>query len=290
MLITGVFLIKLNELKIKTIVKNKKIIKPYELDIYIPSKNIAIEYNGVIWHSEKFGKDKNYHLIKTELCEKQGIRLIHIFEDEWNKHENIVKSKIKHILGCDTNLPKVFARKCVIYEINHKQAREFLDVNHIQGACNSTIYLGCFYKNELIGVMSFKKELKDSNKWEMTRFSTDINKHCIGIGGKLFKYFIKNYNPSEVKSFADRRWSNGILYYKLGFTLEKVLKPDYQYTNGIILRSHKFNFRKQILLKKYPNKGLNENMTEYEMTQKLGFYRIWDCGLYKYVWKNDIYI
>ena len=278
-----------NELKMKTIIKNKKIIKPYELDIYLPEKKIAFEYNGVIWHSEKFGKDKNYHLTKTESCKKQGIQLIHIFEDEWTKHKKIVKSKIKHLLGCDTDLPKVFARKCTIYEIKSKEAREFLEQNHIQGSCNSTIYLGCYYNEELIGVMSFKKETKNSEKWELTRFATDINKRCIGVGGKLLKYFIRHYNPNEIKSFADRRWSNGNLYEKLGFILEKILKPDYQYTNGIILRSHKFNFRKQILLKKYPNSGLTKDMTEYEMTQKLGFYRIWDCGLYKYVWKNDIY-
>ena len=266
----------------------KNIINPYELDIYISDKKLAIEYNGVIWHSEKFGKDKNYHLMKTELCEKQGIRLIHIFEDEWIEHEEIVKSKLRHILGCDKDLQKVFARKCIVNEIDNQIAKSFLEKNHIQGFSRSSVYLGCFYNDNLVGVMSFKKEAKASDKWELTRFATDINKHCIGVGGKLFKYFVKNYNPTEVKSFADRRWTldkNNNLYVKLGFYVDNILKPDYHYVVGN-QRLHKFGFRKKILLKKYPNSGLTEDMTEHEICQKLGFQRIYDCGLIKYKWVN----
>ena len=278
----------LNSIDIDCKQRVKNIINPYELDIYIPEKKTGIEYNGLIWHSEKFGKDKNYHLMKTELCEKQGIRLIHIFEDEWLEHSDIVKSKLRHILGCDKDLQKVFARKCIIKEIDVTKAREFLEKNHIQGFSRSSMYLGCFYNDNLVGVMSFKKETKDSDKWELTRFATDITKHCIGVGGKLFKYFVKNYNPSEVKSFADRRWTldkNNNLYVKLGFYVDNILKPDYHYVVGN-QRLHKFGFRKKILLKKYADKGLSQNMTEHEMCQKLGFQRIYDCGLIKYKWVN----
>ena len=273
----------------KIIVRDKKLISPYEIDIYIPEKQLAIEYNGMIWHSEKFAKSKNYHLTKTEKCKLQDVSLIHIFEYEWLHKQNIVKSKIKHILGKDNNLLKVFARKCIIKEINKDLSKKFLEKNHIQGSCNASIHLGCFYKNELIGVMSFKKERKENNRWELTRFATDITKHCVGVGGKLFTYFIRNYNPEYVKSFADRRWTldkDNNLYTKLGFKLEKILKPDYKYTRGANEYIHKFNFRKQILIKQYPYAGLTEDMTECEMTQKLGFHKIWDCGLFKYVWKN----
>lgn len=270
--------------QIETRIRN--IIYPYELDIYVPSKKVAVEYNGLRWHNEQFKKDKNYHLIKTELCKRQGIHLIHVFEDEWLEHKDIIKSKIKHILGNNTDLPKVFARKCVINEIDSNLSNSFLTNNHIQGKTNSSLYLGCFYQDKLVGVMSFKKERKDSDKWELTRFASDITKCCIGVGGKLFKYFIKKYNPLEVKSFADRRWSTDTdnLYTKLGFVLDNVLKPDYKYiipnTNK---RFHKFNFRKQILHKKY---NLPLTMTENEMTQKIKAYKIWDCGLYKYKWKR----
>ena len=131
--------------------------------------------------------------------------------------------------------------------------------------------------------MTFKKE--NDKKWELTRFSSNFKYICQGIGGKIFKYFVRNYNPYEVKSFADRRWTvneTNNIYIQLGFKFEKYICPDYKYiVNG--KRLHKFNFRKQILHKKY---GFPLTMTETEMTNELGYDRVWDCGLIKYVWKN----
>ena len=273
---------KLCDTNIQT--RNKEIITPLELDIYMPEKHLAIEYNGILWHSERFGKDKHYHLHKTEKCQENGIKLIQIFEDEYLEHKDIVKSKIRHLLNKDIDLQKVFARKCIIKEIDKISARNFLNRNHIQGFSASTVYLGGVYNDELVGVMTFKEERKGNHNWELTRFATDINKRCIGLGGKLISYFIRNYKPEYIKSFADRRWTldkDNNLYTKLGFKLDKILAPDYHYVQGN-KRIHKFNFRKQTLLKKYPEAGLTEDMTEYEMAQKLGFYRIWDCGLFKY--------
>ena len=266
---------------------NRKIITPLELDLYIPSHKLAIEFNGIYWHNEINQPNKNYHLNKLNQCNTKGIKLIQIFEDEYLEHKNIVLSKIKHILEKDNDLPKVQARKCIIKEIDKDTSRDFLNKNHIQGACNASIHLGCFQDNTLVGVMTFKEERKGNNRWELNRFATDITKRCIGVGGKLFKYFIKTYNPDYIKSFADRRWTldkDNNLYTKLGFTLGEVLKPDYRYVNRL-KREHKFGFRKQILMKKYPDKGLTMEMTEKEMCDKLGFYRIWDCGLFKFEWE-----
>ena len=270
--------------------QNKTLLNGKEIDIYIPSKKIGIEYNGLLWHSEKFGKDAKYHLYKTEECNKIGINLIQIFEDEYINHKNIVLEKLRHILGKDNNKEKVYARKCIIKLIATEYARDFLNLNHIQGFVPSTLYLGAFYENNLMGVMTFKEEKKGNGMWELTRFATDISKRCIGLGGKLFSYFLKTYNPINVKSFADRRWtinSEDNLYTKLGFELETTLPPDYRYFYNReygINRVHKFNFRKNILHKKY---GFPLDMTESEMCNKLGAYRIWDCGLYKFVWKNN---
>lgn len=272
----------------ENVIQNSKdIIYPLELDVYVPLKQIAIEYNGLRWHSEQFGKDRNYHLNKLSSCNAKGIKLIQIFEDEYVNNKELVLKKIKYALGMSEGLPKVFARKCQIKEIDNVTAKRFLNKNHIQGFALSTIYIGCFYDNELIGVMSFKVERKNNDKWELTRFATDNNKLCVGVGSKMFHYFLKNYNPSEVKSFADRRWTlngNDNLYIKLGFQLEKTLHPDYRYflqSEYGMKRIHKFNFRKQILHNKY---GLPLSLTETEMTAKIGAYRIWDCGLFKYVW------
>ena len=264
--------------------RDRNILDGDELDIYIPSKHIAIEYNGLRWHSEEFGKDSLYHLNKLNRCNEKGVHLIHVFEDEWLSNKKLVIDKIKYILGVKQFCKKIYARKCQINEIDKDDAYIFLNANHIQGYSRSTLYLGCFYDNELISVMSFNK-YRD-NKWELTRFSSKNDYLCVGCAGKLLKFFIKKYMPLEIKSFADRRWTlnkDNNLYTKLGFKLDRILKPDYRY---IVKnqRLHKFGFRKKILHKKY---NLPLSMTEKQMTDKMGIYRIWDCGLFKYVWKKN---
>ena len=266
--------------------RNREILRNREIDVYIPSLKLGVEYNGLHWNSERLGKDKNYHLDKLNNCNEQGIKLIQIFEDEWINHREICESKLKQICGLNRN-PKIFARKCKVVEITDKnEAYEFLDKNHIQGRTGFTIAFGAYYNNELVGVMTFKKE-KDGY-WDLNRFATDINYQCIGIGGKLFKHFTRNYPFIEIKSFADRRWTTdptNNLYTKLGFEFDSVVPPTYWYYNpkiSRIERFHKFGFRKQHLHNQY---GLPLTMTEREMTTALGYTRIWDCGLIKYVYK-----
>lgn len=200
-------------------------------------------------------------------------------------HKDIVLSKLSHLLKLDINKEKIYGRLVKIQEINNKIAKTFLNKNHIQGFASSTIYLGAFYHEKLIGVMSFKKE--KNNNWELTRFATDNQYICCGIGGKLLKTFEILYQPKQIKSFADRRWTlneTDNLYIKLGFKLDKTIPPDYKYIkNNQMKRIHKFNLRKQSLIKKY---NINPNLTESEMTQQLGYFKIWDCGLWRYVWKK----
>lgn len=268
---------------------NRQILIGKELDILIEDKKIAIEFNGLKWHSEWFGKkDRNYHLNKTEECEKKGYRLIHIFEDEFVNSKELVYSKLKHILSIDENLPKIPARKCVVKNIYKDDEKTFLEKYHIQGVGCSSVSLGAYYEDELVAVMTFKELFKDSGEYDLTRFASNINYICQGVGGKLFSRFIKNYNPKSVVSFADRRWTdmNDNIYLKMGFKLESISKPEYRYYNEKIekfRRFHKFGFRKNILMKKYgKDYNLDLSMTETEMVKILGYDRIWDCGLLKY--------
>lgn len=266
---------------------DRKILHGKEIDIYVPSMKIGFEYNGLIWHTEKYGKDKNYHLNKTIECNKEGVKLYHIFEDEYHNSKDIVLAKIKHILKKDYDLPKIYARKCTVQVINSSVAKDFLNKFHIQGFVSSNIYLGCYHENNLIAVMSFSMKFGDC---ELNRFATNYHFRCIGVGGKLFNYFIKNYNYNIIKSFADRRWtldSGHNLYINIGFKLTEVLKPDYSYYNcsyGRYKRIHKFSLRKNKLHNKY---GLSLTLSENKMTQILNFQKIWDCGKFKYVWTRN---
>jgi len=261
---------------------DKTVLDGMELDIYVPKLNIAIELNGLRWHCEKYKKDKNYHLSKTNRCNEKGVKLIHIFEDEWLEKKEIVIKKILNILKLN-NSRRIFARKCQCKVIDRHEAKVFLEKNHIQGFVRSTIYLGCFFCGELVGVMSF---IGRNGKFELNRYATNNDVMVIGGGSKLFKYFVDKYLPNEVKTFLDRRYcidENDNLYTKLGFKLGAVIKPNYTYTNGHGKRRHKFNFRKQKLSFRY---GFPLSMTEREMTEKLGYYKIYDCGLFKYVWRR----
>jgi hypothetical protein len=255
-----------------------------EIDIYIPSLKVGIEFNGLHWHSEKYGKGRFYHLSKTDELKKKGIKLVQIFEDEWEEHKDIVLSKIRHLIGGDYDLPKIFGRKTTVSVINRTQAEEFLNKNHIQGYVASSLYIGAFINEKLIGVCSFTEESKYN--WNLTRMATDIHYTCSGICGKMLSFFIKNYQWNKLKTFADRRWTTDDkinLYTKLGFKLDKILIPDYRYVVRK-RRVHKFNFRKETLHKKY---DFPMSMSEKEMTAKLGIYKIWDCGLYKYVMEKQ---
>ena len=268
---------------------NRKILKGKEIDVYVPSLKLGIEYNGNFWHTEGMNhKTKRTHQEKTEAAVSAGIKLIQIFEDELVFNKELVFSKIAHLLKCETDLPNVPARKCEIKRITKSEAELFLNQYHIQGFASSTLYLGAFYENKLVGVMTFLNESSEG-KWNLVRFATDIHYKCQGVGGKIFKHFIRNYNPIEIKSFADRRWTvdeTNNIYIKLGFEFDGYTEPSYTYYNpkkDKYKRFHKFGFRKQILHKKY---GLPLTLTENEMTEQLGYKKIWDCGLIRYVYRN----
>ena len=238
----------LQSLKINNIIENTRaIISPMELDIYIPDKQIAIEYDGLYWHSDDSGINNTYHRFKTEACEKRGIQLIHVFENEWILKTDIVKNRIKNILGIYDKI--LFARKCIVRQIDSKISKAFQDSNHIQGSVNASINLGLFYNDELVSLMTFgKTRFSKKYEWEMLRFCNKLGYHVPGAASKLLKHFENEYQPKSLVSYADRRWSQGKLYKALGFQLDHISPPNYWYwkTDNIELQSRiKFQKHKQ---------------------------------------------
>jgi len=261
------------------ITKCRKLIPPFEIDIFLPDKKIAFEYNGLYWHSEEVIHDYNYHINKTNNCLEKDIFLIQIFEDEWLFKNDIVKERIKHILN-SSNSKKIYARQCLIKEISSKDKNYFLDKYHLQGIDNSIVKLGAFYNNELVSVMTFsygnisKGSKKENGVWELNRFCSNYNYRIIGIASKLLKYFKQNYEWKKIFSYADRRWSNGNLYYKLDFKLEKITVPNYWYLKNNS-RIHRFNLRKR--------SDEDKNIPEWILRKNEGYSRIWDCGNLKFI-------
>lgn len=261
--------------------RDKTTLNGQEIDIYIPSKKIGIEFNGIKWHSEQYTKDKYYHLNKQKKAKEKNVTLLHVFEDEYLFHKDIVLDKIAIVLGFKVFDKKVPGRKCSVKEIEKKGAETFLNKYHIQGFASSSVYMGAYYEGELVAVMTFTK--CSDGGWVLSRYATNTSYSCQGVAGKIFKHFLTTNKPTHVKSFLDLRWcySEDNMYTKLGFTKQETLSPNYTYTNGHGKRLHKFQFRKKILSRKY---GFPLTMTESQMTEKLGYYKIWDCGLIRYVW------
>lgn len=245
---------------------NRTLIKPYELDIVIPSKKIAIEYCGLYWHSELSGKDKNYHLNKLEMCNKIGYDLITIFEDELLYKKDIVFSKLRSIINSNTY--DLYSRMFTTKEISDGEAKEFLDTNHIQGYDSSSeIRVGAFYDERLIAVMIFSK-VCDDGVYELCRFCGVKDTTIIGVDYVLFKYFTTNYDYKEVYLYADRRWPLDDLHVNIGFIFVSNTAPNYWYIKN----------------KKRDNK---DSIIEFEDKNMVGYDKIWDCGTTKYKYKGN---
>jgi len=260
------------------IVNDRSIIRPLELDIYLPDYKIAIEYNGLYWHSEQQGKDKNYHLNKTKMCEQQGIQLIQIFSDEWLNKSDIVKSVILSKLGMFNK--RYYARKCQIMKIDKKISNQFLDKYHLQGKDNSSYQFGLYDNLELLSVMTFGKRTIGGSKtvnFEMIRFCNKSNVQIVGGASKLLKYLIKHYNISYIKTFADLRYSDGTFYKKIGFKFKHISQPNYFYIIDK-KRHHRVAFQKHKIKDKL--QFFDSSLTEYQNMLKNGIDRIWDCGNY----------
>jgi len=244
---------------------SRNIINPYEIDIFLPKLNLAIEFNGLYWHSEIY-HDKSYHKMKYDMCKNNNIQLIQIFEDDWSFKQDIVKSMILNKIHITPN--KIFARKCQIKELSDVDIKEFLQKNHIQGYTKSSIKLGLFYQDNIVSVMTF---MKNDKNYELNRFCNKINYNIVGGASKLFNHFIKNYNFENIISFSNNLYSNGNLYYKLNFKKLSELNADYSYIVEN-KRYHKFNFRKK-----------NE-LTEREYNLSKNYLRIYDAGKIKFIY------
>lgn len=267
------------------IIKNsRKVIDPYEIDIYLPEKKLAFEFNGIFWHNEKFKSDY-YHKMKYDLCVKKNIQLIQIWEDDWKYRNEIVRSIILNKIGSIKS--KIYARntKIVVFD-NNKETKKFLNDNHLQGDCKSNIKIGLIHNNDLVSLMTFSKNRYGVGKikndeYELVRFCNKINTNVVGGASKILKYFKNNYKFNTLISFSDCDISNGSLYEKLGFNFVYDIKPTYYYIiNG--KRDHRFKWRKSNLIKK---NLLLEKETEKECMLRLGYNRIYNSGHKKWIIK-----
>lgn len=250
-----------------------------ELDIYIPDRKIAVEFNGLYWHTESAGKDRSYHYSKWRKCRDRGIQLITVWEDEWRDKRPIIEKMLAHKLGVSEEI-RTFARKTTVVELDSAVAREFCDTHHIQGSANGSVYLGL--ENDSGELVAVSVWCKNGTTLYLDRYCTSTT--VIGGMGKLLKAgkaWARNNNCYRIVTFADHQVSDGNLYETLGFTKDKELPPDYKYVVGG-RRKHKFGYR----LKRFqsdPKLLYKPGYTETQLAQLNGLERVWDCGKTRYV-------
>ena len=252
--------------------KNIRLLNGKEIDLYVPDLNIGIEFNGNYWHSSIY-KTKNYHFEKSKLASKLGIRLIHIWEYEWENpitREKII-SLLSIALGKVTS--KIYARNCEIKQITNTEAKYFNDLNHLQGHRNAQVTYGLFYNDKLVQLMSFSKtkynkNLKSSNSWEIIRGCPGSNNIVVGGVSKLFKHFIRNYNPDSIFSYCDFNKFDGKGYEALGMEFIGYTGPDM-----------KWLMKNNIVVNRQPKK--HKELKENSLAQIFG------AGSKKYIWKSS---
>lgn len=261
-----------------TVIKNSRSLmrNNKEIDIFVPEKNLGIEYNGVYWHSTAFTSDKNVHYDKWKACQDKGIQLITVWEDDWMDNPEVVKSLITHKLGKSTN-KKIYARKTRVVDVSLQDAEDFLNENHIQGFAGSSTYYGLQHENEIVSLLALRLE-KERTIGNIVRYATS----AVVSGGfsKLLSHVEKTLNLDSLYTFSDNSVSDGGLYDSLGFTAVKNIAPNYMYLVNS-KRIHKFNYRIE-RFRKDPNLKFKEGMTEKELAELNNLHRIYDAGKIKW--------
>lgn len=250
-----------------------------EIDVYVPELKLGIEFNGNYYHCEGV-RPNDYHYQKSKLAEENGIFIYHIFEYEWDSIKEKILNQLNNLLNI--NKTKIYARKCLIKEVSKKDKKSFLDKNHIQGNDHSKIYLGLYYNDELVSLMTFSKP-HNTNKiqYELSRFCSKAGCNVLGGASKLFKFFVNTYNPKTIISYSNIAHTRGNLYETLGFIFSHTSKPSYVWN-----KNRKILSRYQTRIKELKQKGFyGEN--EIEIMHNLGYVRIFDCGNKVWIWHNN---
>lgn len=288
----------LQSFDITVVQHERQLIKPLELDIYLPEYRIAIECNPTATHNSSLGdpwedkkKPADYHKKKSDMCEVADITLFHVFGYDWTYNRDKVLSMLVNLIG--KNEETIYARKCIVKEVPGQDSINFLNANHRQGSANSPIRLGLYYTDELVSLMTFgkmrgtigtgKEDLSEC--WELVRFCSKLNTSVVGGASKLFKHFIKLYQPRQIRSFSDRAHTRGNLYKQLGFVEIRRSEANYVWVDIKTDKAyHRVNAQKKNLKKFLHDDNIDLSKSEKQIMEEHGFVQVYDSGTITWEW------
>lgn len=253
-----------------------------EFDLY--AEGVAIECNGLYWHSDRFTNARMRHLEKTRAARAAGVRLLHIFEDEWVYRRKAVENLLLSAFG---KAARIYARDCSMGVSSSREVAGFLEAHHIQGSATGSVVYTLHHTGSVVATMVFSKVrsergAKDAG-WELVRYAS--SGVVVGGASRLFSRFLEDVHPARVISYSDNRLFAGGVYEKLGFAKVHETAPQYR----VVFRGrrlHKANFKKRALAR-LVGQGAVDGKTEREVCESLGLSRIYDCGLTK--WEYVVY-
>lgn len=280
--------------------RDRKVIRPLELDIYMPENSLAIEYCGEFWHShgsaDEERQNRRKHIHKYELCKAQGIRLLTIYESEWKDRNYAVRRLIRNALGKSKG--RLMARKCELKKVTAQKAKEFYDKYHPQGGDGNGEHYALMWKGKMVACMRFVLGANDrgagatNRSWTLSRYATRIT--VSGAASRLFRAFLDEHKPLKVKSFSDNRYFSGDMYERLGFVLEEEIDTDYQVWSKKLGLRPKSHYQRRLIPQRLKDHEINDNFdpetdprAEAEMTYLMGARRIYDCGKKRWLWSLD---
>jgi hypothetical protein len=248
----------------------------FELDIFIPSMNIGIEYNGLAWHSERTGRPVGYHQNKSSIAASLGVRLIHIWSDEWLGRKEVVKAYLSRLLGVKPER-ELFARKCDLVATTGAEQRAFLESNHIQGFASGDGF-ALSRDGEVLAVALIK--INRNKERELVRLCFKIGVEIHGGFEKLMAQF-----KGDIVSFCDTAKFDGSGYLRAGWVdVGQSHMQIYWVNKNCDKRINRANFSKADWLKSVTEAGLDgAGKSEVELAAMLGFHRMGGCKLLKFV-------
>lgn len=271
--------------------RDRQVIGPKELDIWVADKSLAIEFCGLYYHSTQTlndGMARKKHVVKYVACRAKGIRLLTIFEDEWATRRPQIEAIIRRVIDPGKGIG---ARRCALTD--EADFHAFYERNHIQGPPQWGASMGLMFDGELVAAMTFGQGAarRGGGDWELSRFAT--SRSISGGASRLMSALVQKTGAARVWSYSDNRYFDGGMYAHLGFKLDGELPPDYSIVRNS-KRSHKSSFRRASIPSRIREVGSTEQFdpatdprSEREMTDLLGYGRIYDCGKKRWLWTTN---
>ena len=253
----------------------------YSYDFKVDNTLIEIDptwtHNTFVGPFKNNGISVNYHQNKSNIAQECGYHCIHIFD--WDDVNRVVK-----LLQKGNNF--IYARKCVIKDVDIDECSSYLVNNHLQGYCKGQeVCIGLYYNNELVSLMTFGKPRYNKNyEYELLRYCYSAN--VIGGAEKLFKHFLKTYNPKSIISYCDNSKFIGKVYEKLGFTLKDRGSPSCHWYSEKEKRHITDNLLRQRGYDQLFNEHYGKGTSNEELIIQRGYLPVYDCGQSTWVYKT----